>query len=98
MIRYHLLDIIFLRVSILIIVTSPILIQHNPYKNQASFAQVIDPIYSHASYFGKSTGSNKGSVPINRTVSSNWHKRVGETELGFGDILGYKCNAIISQQ
>ena len=36
----------------------------------------IDPINSHASYFGKSTGSNKRSVPINRTVSSNWHQRV----------------------
>ena len=60
---------LFLRISIQIIVTSPILIQHNPYKNQASFAQVIDPIYSHASYFGKSTGSNK------RTVSSDWHQR-----------------------
>ena len=75
-IRYHLLNIIFLRVSILIIVTSPILIQHNPYKNQASFAQVIDPIYSHASYFGKSIGLNKRTVPINRTVSSKWHQRV----------------------
>ena len=72
-----LLNIIFLRVSILIIVTSPILIQHNPYKNQASFAQVIDPIYSHASYFGKSIGLNKRTVPINRTVSSKWHQRVG---------------------
>ena len=61
---------------ILIIVTSPILIQHNPYKNQASFAQVIDPIYSHASYFGKSIGLNKRTVPINRTVSSKWHQRV----------------------
>ena len=29
-----------------------------------------------ASYFGKSTGSNKRSVPINRTVSSNWNQRV----------------------
>ena len=37
----------------------------------------IDPINSHASCFGKSTaGSNKRSVPINRTVSSNWHQRV----------------------
>jgi len=36
----------------------------------------IDPINSHASYFGKSTGSNKRSVPINRTVSCNWHQRV----------------------
>ena len=36
----------------------------------------IDPINSHASYFGKSTGSNKRSVPIDRTVSSNWHQRV----------------------
>ena len=71
-----LLNIIFLRVSILIIVTSPILIQHNPYKNQASFAQVIDPIYSHASYFGKSIGLNKRTVPINRTVSSKWNQRV----------------------
>jgi hypothetical protein len=52
------------------------LIQHNPYKNQASFAQVIDPIYSHASYFGKSIGLNKRTVPINRTVSSKWHQRV----------------------
>ena len=25
---------------------------------------------------GKSTGSNKRCVPINRTVSSNWHQRV----------------------
>ena len=30
----------------------------------------IDPINSHASYIGKSTGSNKRSVPINRTMSS----------------------------
>ena len=36
----------------------------------------IDPINSHASYFGKSTGSNKRSVPINRTVSSIWYQRV----------------------
>ena len=36
----------------------------------------IDPINSHASYFGKSTGSNKRSVPIYRTVSFNWHQRV----------------------
>ena len=36
----------------------------------------IDPINSHASYFGKSTGSNKRSVAINRTVSSNWNQRV----------------------
>ena len=36
----------------------------------------IDPINSHASYFGKSTRSNKRNVPINRTVSSNWHQRV----------------------
>ena len=67
---------LFLRISIQIIVTSPILIQHNPYKNQASFAQVIDPIYSHASYFGKSIGLNKRTVPINRTGSSNRHQRV----------------------
>ena len=36
----------------------------------------IDPINSHTSYFEKSTGSNKRSVPINRPVSSNWHQRV----------------------
>ena len=84
-----LLTIIFLCVLILIIVTSPILIQHNPYKNQASFAQVIDPIYSHASYFGKSTGSNKRSVPINRTVSSNWHQRV--LNLKFSDTFCPFC-------
>ena len=36
----------------------------------------IDPINSHASYFGKSIGSIKRSVPINRTVSSNWNRRV----------------------
>ena len=36
----------------------------------------IDPINSRASYFGKSTGSNNRSVPINRTVTSNWHQRV----------------------
>ena len=36
----------------------------------------IDPINSHASYFGESTGSNKRSVLINRTVSSNWNQRV----------------------
>ena len=36
----------------------------------------IDPINSHASYFGKSTGSKKRSVPINRTVSSDWNQRV----------------------
>ena len=36
----------------------------------------IDPINSHASCFGKSTGSNKRNVPINRTVSSNWNQRV----------------------
>ena len=85
-IRYHLLNIIFLRVSILIIVTSPILIQHNPYKNQASFAQVIDPIYSHASYFGKSIGLNKRTVPINRTVSSKWHQRVPDRKARFARV------------
>ena len=37
---------------------------------------LIQSTTSHASYFGKSTGSNKRSVPINRTVSSNWHQRV----------------------
>ena len=36
----------------------------------------IDPINSHASYIGKSTGSNKRSAPSNRTVSSNWNQRV----------------------
>ena len=36
----------------------------------------IDPINSHASYFGKSTGLNKRSVPINGTMCSNWHQRV----------------------
>ena len=36
----------------------------------------IDPINSHASYIGKSTGSNKRSIPINRTMSSNWNQRV----------------------
>ena len=41
----------------------------------------IDPINSHASHFGKSTGSNKRSVPINRTVSSNWNQRVIEIDL-----------------
>ena len=35
-----------------------------------------DPINSHASYFGKSTGSNKRSLLINRTVSSNCNQRV----------------------
>ena len=50
--------------------------QHNPYKRQASFAECIDPINRHTSYFGKSTGSNKRSVPINRTVSSKWNQRV----------------------
>ena len=29
-----------------------------------------------ASYFGKSTGSNKRSVPINKTLSTNWNQRV----------------------
>ena len=37
----------------------------------------IDPINRHASYFGKSTGSNKRSV-LSRTVSSNWNRRVIE--------------------
>ena len=72
---------LFLRNSIQIIVTSLILIQHNPYKNQASFAQVIDPIYSHTSYFGKSIGLNKRTVPTNRTVSSKWHQRVHISQL-----------------
>ena len=36
----------------------------------------IDPINCHASYIGKSTGSNKRRVSINRTVSSNWNQRV----------------------
>ena len=36
----------------------------------------IDPINSHASCIGKSTQSNKRSVSINRTVSSNWNQRV----------------------
>ena len=36
----------------------------------------IDPINSHASYIGKSSGSNKRSVLINATVSSNWNQRV----------------------
>ena len=36
----------------------------------------IDPIHSHASYFGNSTGSNKRSVPIHRTVSSNWNQYI----------------------
>ena len=38
----------------------------------------IDPISSHASYIGKSTGSNKRSVPINRTVSYNWNQGVNQ--------------------
>ena len=50
--------------------------QHNPYNSQASFAKGIDPINSHTSYLGKSTGSNKRSVPNNRTVSSKWNQRV----------------------
>ena len=43
----------------------------------------IDPINSHASYIGKSTGSNKRSVPINRTVSSNWNQRVNASYIIF---------------
>ena len=46
------------------------------------------PINSHASYFWKSTGSNKRSVPINRTESSNWHQRVS---------CFLKCLKVISQ-
>ena len=41
----------------------------------------IDPNNSHASYFGKSTGTNKRSVPINRTLSSNWHQRVTQINI-----------------
>ena len=47
----------------------------------------IDPINSHASYFGKSTGSNKRSVPINRTVSSNRSRRVIELPEIFAILL-----------
>ena len=50
--------------------------QHNPYTSQASFAKGIDPINSHTSYFEKSIGLNKITVPINRTVSSKWNQRV----------------------
>ena len=50
--------------------------QHNPYTSQASFAKGIDPINSHTSYFGKSIGPNKRTVPINRTVSSKWNQIV----------------------
>ena len=32
------------------------------------------------SYIGKSTGSNKRSVPINRPVSSNWKQRVSTNQ------------------
>ena len=47
----------------------------------------IDPINSHTSYFGKSTGSNKRSVPINRTVSSNRSRRVIELPEIFAILL-----------
>ena len=50
--------------------------QHNPYKSQASSASCIAPINSHTSYFGKSIGPNKRTVPNNRTVSSKWNQRV----------------------
>ena len=36
----------------------------------------IDLINIHTSYMGKSRGSNKRNIPINRTVSSNWNQRV----------------------
>ena len=36
----------------------------------------IDSINSHASYFDKSTGSNKRSVPNSRTLPSYWNQRV----------------------
>ena len=39
-------------------------------------ASKFEPINSHTSYIGKSTGPNKRSVPINRTVSFNWNQRV----------------------
>ena len=35
-----------------------------------------DPIKRHGSYFLKCTGSNKRTVPNNRTVSCNWNQRV----------------------
>ena len=38
----------------------------------------IDPINSHASDIGKSTGSNERNVTINRTMSSNWNQRVSK--------------------
>ena len=36
----------------------------------------IDPINGHTSYFRKSIGSNKRSVPIKTIVASNWNQRV----------------------
>ena len=38
----------------------------------------IDPIKRHASYFQKCTGSNKRTVPNNRTVSCNWNRSVND--------------------
>ena len=57
----------------------------------------IDPINSHASYFVKITGSNKRSVPINRTMSSNCHQRVcSPTKINASMITQIEC--IVSPQ
>ena len=46
----------------------------------------IDPIKRHASYFRKCTGSNKRTVPNNRTVCCNWNQRVGVVYIYPGDL------------
>ena len=68
------------------------MIQHNPYKNQASFAQVIDPINRQPPYFGKSIGSNKICVPINRTVSSKWNQRVHSQGYDYSSKKFFRCD------
>ena len=47
-------------------------------KDKASFPECIDPINRHNLYFGKITGSNKRSVPINRTVSFIGNQRIAD--------------------
>ena len=55
----------------------------------------IDPNNSHASYIGKSTGSNKRSVPIDRTVSSNWNQRVTAIKkTNIDPFLSFSCDIV----
>ena len=48
--------------------------EHDLYKSQASSA--IGQNNSYTSFFGKSTGSNRRNVPINRTLFSKWNQGV----------------------